>query len=267
MGTVSVISTAKALADTFSAMRELGISNRGCFDSILRETLAQNPQYLGVWSVWEPNALDGRDCEYANAPGHDQTGRFVPVWNRSGGTIHVEPNVGYDVPGIGDWYLLPLQRRAETVIDPYEFLFAGRREFITSQVAPIMFRGQCIGVTGVDFAIDDFVRPESASLEETLNRGFIFLDRHGHVDYWSARTRDMLGAFIGRKLETELPAAIAGHIRRLRRARRAEELPALRRGNAVLRLKFARHPLHEGFLISVEKTAAPDRDHALSARE
>jgi DNA-binding CsgD family transcriptional regulator len=130
-----------------------------------------------------------------------------------------------------------------------------------------MFRGQCVGVTGVDFSIDDFVRPEAASLEETLNRGFIFLDRSGHVDYWSARTRDMLGAFIGRKLETELPAAIAGHIRRLRRAHRAEELPALRRGNAVLRLKFARHPLHEGFLISVEKTEAPDRDHALSARE
>src|SRR4051794_29681517 len=216
MNSTTIISTARALAGTFSAMRELGITDRRLFDGILRETLAQNPQYLGVWSVWEPNALDGRDRDFANAPGHDGTGRFIPLWNRRGG-IHLEPNVGYDVPGFGDWYLVPMRRRVETVIDPYEFPIAGRREFITSQVAPILFRGVCVGVTGVDIAVDDLVRPEAARLEETLQRGFIFLDRRGDVEYWSARTRDLLAGFIGRKLNRELPAAIAGHIARLRR--------------------------------------------------
>src|SRR4051812_9700704 len=135
MHATSVTSTAKALAGTFAAMRELGITDRRLFDSILRETLSQNPQYLGVWSVWEPNALDGRDRDFVNKPGHDETGRFVPLWNRGGGTIHVEPNLGYDIPGLGDWYQLPMRAQAETVLDPYEFPFAGRREFITSQVA------------------------------------------------------------------------------------------------------------------------------------
>ncbi len=124
MHSTSIISTARALSETFAKMRELGINDRRLFDSILRETLAQNPQYLGVWTVWEPNALDGRDREFANAPGHDRTGRFIPLWNRAGG-IHVEPNVGYDVPGFGDWYLIPMRRRAETVMDPYEFSFGG----------------------------------------------------------------------------------------------------------------------------------------------
>src|SRR3954462_7902252 len=118
------VSTARALAETVSAMRELGISDRHLFDNILRETLAQNPQYLGVWSVWEPNALDGRDLEFANEPGHDGTGRFVPLWNRGGGTIHVEPNLGYDIPGLGDWYQVPMRAQTETVLDPYEFAFA-----------------------------------------------------------------------------------------------------------------------------------------------
>lgn len=267
MNALATVSTARTLADTFSAMRELGIRDRRLFDDILRETLSQNPEYLGVWTVWEPNALDGRDSDFANAPGHDATGRFIPFWNRGGGTIHLEPNLGYDVPGFGDWYLVPMRRRTETVMDPYEFPFAGRSEFITSQVAPILFRGKCVGATGVDIAMDDFVRPESMRLEETLQRGFIFLDEHGRVEYWSARTRDVLGRFIGRPLERDLPAAIAGHVSRLRRTGEATELPPLRRGNAVLRLKFARHPQSERFLIIVEETSGLTSSESLTARE
>ncbi len=267
MNATSTVSTARALAETFSAMRALGISDRRLFDGILRETLAQNPQYIGVWTVWEPNALDGRDRDFANAPGHDQTGRFIPFWNRGGGAIHLEPNLGYDVPGFGDWYLMPMRRREETVMDPYEYPFAGTPEFITSQVAPIFFRGQFVGAAGVDIAMDDFVHPEAVGLEETLQRGFIFLNERGEVKYWSARTRDLLARFIGRQLDHELPAAIAGHVNRLRRLGVKAELPPLRRGNAVLRLKFAHHPQSRGFLIVVEETAAPAPEETLTDRE
>jgi DNA-binding CsgD family transcriptional regulator len=266
MNSTTIISTARALAGTFSAMRELGITDRRLFDGILRETLAQNPQYLGVWSVWEPNALDGRDSDYANAPGHDGTGRYIPLWNRAGG-IHVEPNLGYDIPGLGDWYQVPMQRRAETVMDPYEFPFAGRREFITSQVAPIIFRGVCVGAAGVDITLNELSRPESIGIEETLQRGFIFLDAHGCVQYWSSRTRDLLGKFIGCRLERELPASIAGHVARLRRIGDPAELPPLRRGPAVLRLRFARHPQSRGFLITLEEAGAPSPEESLTARE
>ncbi len=267
MKVTSTVSTAKALAETFATMRALGISDRRLFDGILRETLAQNPQYLGVWTVWEPNALDGRDREFANAPGHDNTGRFIPLWNRCGGAIHVEPNIGYDIPGFGDWYLVPMQRRTETVMDPYEFPFAGRPEFITSQVAPIFFRGQFVGAAGVDIAVDDFVRPEAVGLEETLQRGFIFLDDRGDVKYWSERTRELLARFIGSQLDDQLPAAIAGHIHRLRRLGGSAELPALRRGGAVLRSKFARHPQNKGFLIILEETEGPPLEETLTCRE
>ena len=267
MHATATVSTAKALAETFSTMRALGICERRIFDDILRETLAHNPQYLGVWTVWEPNALDGRDCEFANAPGHDATGRFIPFWNRGGGRINLEPNLGYDVPGFGDWYLIPKAMETETVVDPYEFPVAGRPEFITSQVAPIFYLGRCIGVTGVDIAVDDFSRPDAAPLEATLRRGYIFLDHQGRVEYWSARTRDILARFIGRPLSDELPAAIAGHVARLRRIGEAAELPALRRGNTMLRLKFSGHPQSGRFLIVIDETAAPVPDPALTTRE
>jgi DNA-binding CsgD family transcriptional regulator len=104
-------------------------------------------------------------------------------------------------------------------------------------------------------------------LEEKLQRGFIFLNARGEVDYWSERTRDLLADFIGRRLNRELPASIAGHIARLRRIEGPSELPPLRRGNAVLRLKFARHPQTDGFLIVVEAGAAALPDATLTARE
>ena len=54
---------------------------------------------------------------------------------------------------------------------------------------------------------------------------------------------------------------------RLRRANEAAELPPLRRGGSMLRLKFARHPQGRRFLIVVEETAAPSGEERLSQRE
>ena len=77
MNAISTVSTARTLAATFAAMRELGISDRHLFDDILRQTLAHNRQYLGVWTVWEPNALDGRDREFANKPKNEKRNRMI----------------------------------------------------------------------------------------------------------------------------------------------------------------------------------------------
>ena len=41
---------------------------------------------------------------FAGAPGHDQSGRFVPFWHRYGGRIRLEANIDYDKPE-ADWYL------------------------------------------------------------------------------------------------------------------------------------------------------------------
>ena len=70
---------------------------------------------------------------------------------------------------------------------------------ITSQVAPIFFGGKFVGAAGVDIAVNDFVRPEAMKLEEILQRGFIFLDERGKVEYWSARTRALLAGLTAQR--------------------------------------------------------------------
>ena len=78
-------SSAHTLAWVLQGMKEGGQTpSREQIDLAMREMLKQNPDVLAYGSLWEPNALDGRDSEFANrAPSHDKTGRYLPYWNRA----------------------------------------------------------------------------------------------------------------------------------------------------------------------------------------
>ncbi|MDQ3232063.1 MAG: hypothetical protein M3Q07_09605 [Pseudobdellovibrionaceae bacterium] len=45
---------------------------------MMRVLVEKNPDVLGIWTTWEPNAFDGQDQKFAHAPVHDASGRFAP---------------------------------------------------------------------------------------------------------------------------------------------------------------------------------------------
>lgn len=139
-----------SLASAFGALRRIGIRQRGAYSDILRHALEAQPQLLGVWSVWEPNSFDGRDEEFRFAAGHDATGRFVPHWHRAYGSPKLDPVTGYERPGPGDWYWVPLRRRERCFIEPYMYPVGGKLHAIRSEVMPLLDHGRCVGVVGVD---------------------------------------------------------------------------------------------------------------------
>jgi methyl-accepting chemotaxis protein len=47
---------------------------------MLKQVILANPKLAGVYANWSPNGLDGMDADYANTPGTDESGRFIPVW-------------------------------------------------------------------------------------------------------------------------------------------------------------------------------------------
>jgi DNA-binding CsgD family transcriptional regulator len=204
---------AQLLADTLSALKLLGVTDRSVFDRILRGTLEQHTRYLGFWSVWEPNALDGRDHEFVNRSGHDDTGRYIPFWNRGSGNIELEPNQYYETPGVGEFYLRPRRERRETVIEPYEYPVAGESRFITTQVAPIVVDGRCVGAAGLDIAVEDIAGAGSDNpLEAVLGCGCVFLHAgptRSRLAYCSGRSRELLERFVGPVRSGELPPALA----------------------------------------------------------
>jgi methyl-accepting chemotaxis protein len=148
---------ARTTAQLFEGMKTgTVIPDRLDLSRMLRQLLERNPDFVGVWTCWEPDALDGRDAEFAGKEGHDATGRFIPYWNRGAGNIVVEPLVDYEKPGAGDYYLLTKRSGKETILDPYKYVVGGKELLITSLVAPIQLDGKVVGVAGIDIALTAF---------------------------------------------------------------------------------------------------------------
>jgi methyl-accepting chemotaxis protein len=148
---------ARTTAQLFEGMKNgTVIPDRMDLNRMLKQLLERNSHFIGVWTCWEPNALDGRDAEFVGKEGHDATGRFIPYWNRGAGKIMVEPLVDYETPGAGDYYLLTKRSGKETILDPYKYVVGGKELLITSLVAPIQLNGKVVGVAGIDIALTAF---------------------------------------------------------------------------------------------------------------
>ncbi len=148
------MNAARNLAQIMEGFETLGPDERRRdYNNILKGILAANPEFLGVWTCWEPDALDGLDASLANTPGTDATGRFIPYWNRASGTIILEPLVDYDKNGAGDYYQISLKTGKESIIDPYLYPIAGENVLLTSLVVPIKKNGSVVGVAGIDIGL------------------------------------------------------------------------------------------------------------------
>lgn len=149
------MNASRNLASSLVALR-LTNPDRKVADELHRQLLQNNPEFLAVWSGFEPNAFDGKDNNFRNTPAHDATGRYIPYWNRGAGSLAVEALVDYDKPGAGDYYLLAKNSRTETLIEPYIYSVGGKEMLITTVAVPIIHNSQLLGVVGVDIALADY---------------------------------------------------------------------------------------------------------------
>lgn len=129
---------------------------RNVISNILKKTLEENNDLFGTWTVWEPNALDGKDNEFKSTPGSDASGRYVPYWNKAGG-INLDVCVDYDKSdAAGDYYNRPKKEQKEIIMEPFEYPVAGQKVQMVSLCVPIIVNNQVKGVAGVDLAMDKF---------------------------------------------------------------------------------------------------------------
>ncbi len=153
--------TARTIANIFASIKDDNQSrasrqlDRGALNNILRLALKRNSKFVGTYTAWEPDMLDHLDIMFRGKEGHDKTGRFVPYWSRNKkGKIVVEPLVGYDKEGTGQYYWLPKKTKTDCIIDPYIHDVQGKSTLITSLVSPIMVGKTFYGIVGVDLNLD-----------------------------------------------------------------------------------------------------------------
>lgn len=169
-GTIHIVNS---LASVLESMKQSGDADRGKADQIIHQMLANNPDILGLWTGWEPNAFDGKDADFANREGHDATGRYIPYWVRSGGKISNTALTDYATAGPGDYYQLPFTLKKTVVIEPYSYAIDGKEVLITSIAKPVMVDGKPLGVAGLDLSLDE--TGKALSTMRPMGTGFVSL--------------------------------------------------------------------------------------------
>ena len=270
------------LATLFAGLKALAVVDRDLHGRILRQALEANLRYLGVWAVWEPDALDGRDAEFVHAPGHDGSGRFLPVWHRRFGDVRVEANVAINDPKRGAYYMLPTRMQRTVMVGPYDYPMGGQSVLIVTLAAPILVLGRCLGAAGVDFSLEDLAAqvmehpaPVTRQLVETMERemrhSLIFTDTMGQLAYVSTTARQRLRPFLptGAAAWQHLPPMLAALFEDKGKpsARRPHPEVILQQGERSVRVRLVRSRRVGAAVLLIENETAPTPSELLSRRE
>lgn len=112
----------------------------------VRTALAANPEVLGLYVVFEPNALDGKDELFVDQPalGSNDKGRFSLYWAQATpGQLESESMVESELADTSSgpsgaaynaWYTCPKESAQPCVLDPY-FDKVGERQLLMTSIA------------------------------------------------------------------------------------------------------------------------------------
>ncbi|TGK05479.1 methyl-accepting chemotaxis protein [Leptospira langatensis] len=161
----------------------------------LKEVLKRNEDYFGMWLCYEPNAYDGKDFLYRNAPGHDGTGRFIPYVNRAKAVdkIDLEPVKDYEnTDGSGDFYQVAKKTDKPTVVGPFSYTVNNKPVQMISLVVPISMPGHFYGAAGMDLDLQ-FLQEKLGNKKPFRGKGFIALISPVGVYAVNGENSDLLG--------------------------------------------------------------------------
>ncbi|WP_070341620.1 methyl-accepting chemotaxis protein [Pseudomonas aeruginosa] len=133
----------------------------------VRTALAANPEVLGLYVVFEPNALDGKDELFVDQPalGSNDKGRFSLHWAQATpGQLESESMIESELADTSSgpsgaaynaWYTCPKESGQPCVLDPY-FDKVGERQLLMTSIAfPLELDGKVIGVMGLDINLSN----------------------------------------------------------------------------------------------------------------
>ncbi|MDD3041455.1 MAG: histidine kinase dimerization/phosphoacceptor domain -containing protein [Methanosarcinaceae archaeon] len=202
----------QAIAKTIgTTMENYETSDREEVIGILESLLEKNPQLVGTYVCYEPDAFDGKDIEYAGTLYHDSTGRFVPYCNEIAGPMVVNPLKDYD---ISDYYQLPKTLKNDVLTEPYYY----DGVFILSHVSPILRDGKFMGIGGVDVQLEYVDEEVSRVLAFDSGYAFIvsntgiFLSHPTHKDWIGEKNLNDFGNKEFSKAAEEIKKGLSGHL-------------------------------------------------------
>ncbi len=190
--------TASSMASSLAAISygstqilgSLTTPSRDAVSQMVHSVLAANPQFMGMYTDWEPNAYDGMDTVNLGKANSDLDGRFTTWWARSsdGEITYQDADFSYADELAEDYYQVPLQTKQTMLVEPYIDEVNGKPYLMTSAIVPILAGQTFLGIAGIDIVISDLqaqVDEMSASLYdgsaqiEIITSGGVVVARSG----------------------------------------------------------------------------------------
>ena len=148
------MSVVRTMSNLLGHIKTVPAANRRNYiQNQLKTVLEKNPDFIGIWTCWEPNELDGLDKKFVNKTGHDKTGRFIPFIFTNDKNIQTEPLKNYDVEVTGDYYLMAKKTNIESIANPFEYVHGTKKIWVTSMSVPINIDGKFVGAVGVHISL------------------------------------------------------------------------------------------------------------------
>ncbi len=144
----------------------------------IQSALAANTSLLGIYLVFEPNALDGKDELFIDqaALGSNDRGRFSLYWTQSTpgkleSSATSEADLADTTPNASggaynSWYTCPRDSGKSCVLDPYFDEVEGQQVLMTSIAFPLELDGKVIGVMGIDISLSNLQELSQAASRE-----------------------------------------------------------------------------------------------------
>ncbi|WP_158613676.1 MULTISPECIES: methyl-accepting chemotaxis protein [Aquitalea] len=140
----------ETLAEAAGAVkRNMPANGRQLVSEMTRAQLPHNPDAVGYWVIWDPDAFDGRDKELAGSEHNDKQGRSGVYWFNKGGKVDVV--WGGEGVDASDYYKLPKASGKPVLTEPY--VDEDIKILMGTLAIPLQVDGKVLGVAGVDLAL------------------------------------------------------------------------------------------------------------------
>jgi methyl-accepting chemotaxis protein len=141
------LSAAKTLANIMDSYRRVPVEERReRYDITILSIMESNPNFMGMFSIWKPNALDGNDAAFVSDSGTDETGRYMPWYSRRSGTLEELSLSQYE------YYndiLANIDLTDPVISLPYQTQYAGKQILAMRLCYPIVTAEGIVGRVGI----------------------------------------------------------------------------------------------------------------------
>jgi methyl-accepting chemotaxis protein len=128
---------------------------RDRYDDMLRAVFVENPEFVGLFTVWKPGTLDNLEARYANTPGNDESGLFL-IWYYQETPdrpiqLRYYSNYREILAALDD----PSRAKIPVVYSPESWNLGGKNTMVMTMYVPITLEKnkQVVGVVGINIEL------------------------------------------------------------------------------------------------------------------